>query len=164
MRRATRCITLDPEADAILRRLVQRAKKEWAAASALNLVDRERRVRPLSARERRRVGRLAGCPNVRTDAHLMRAIDRIAAADPAAAAEAALALDDIYTRVPCINASRVIEVLIVEGARRVESLGEAEISAGGHAGEAGDQPVDGQACEVAANTSVHGRRDEAFAA
>ena len=118
MRRGLRCITLGQVADTTLRQLVSAAQTNYRVASKLGLTNQPLQQRALTQPEVGRLAELIGKPDLQTEAAVMRALS---SADPEKANAVTRLIDEYYRTAPRINASRIIEALIFQGAQAIEA-------------------------------------------
>ena len=114
MRRGMRCITLGAAADTLLRRLVVAAQQDARVAARLGLTNQPTQQRLLTRTEIECLGALISRPELTTTDAVMRALPTV---DPELANRATRLLDTYYRTAPRVNASRVIEALIYQGAQ-----------------------------------------------
>ena len=157
MRRNIRCITLDSTADAALRSLVKRAQGDHRAAYKLGLNTQPAQQRSLTQSEVEHLACVLGRKELVTEAAIMRALP---SADPHTATAVTKLMDEYYKTAPRINASRVIEALIFQGAQAIETEHAVSVTEIGHVGQVGNKPVDSAARRADEGSRLHGRRSK----
>ena len=153
MRRGLRCITLGQSADAVLRQLVSAAQTNYLVASKLGLTTQPLQQRALTQPEVERLASIIDKPDLQTEAAVMRALP---SADPEKANMVTRLIDEYYRTAPRINASRIIEALIFQGAKAIETESARAVSNGGHDGQGVNKFIGRRTRQTNAPTSLHG--------
>lgn len=157
MRRGSRCITLGQVADTTLRQLVSAAQTNYHVASKLGLTTQPLQQRALTQPEIDRLATLIGKPDLQTEAAVMRALS---SADPEKANAVTRLIDEYYRTAPRINASRIIEALIFQGAQAIEAEPAVSVADGRHDGQSINKSANRSARQTNAPKSVYRGRSK----
>ena len=157
MRRGLRCITLGQVADTTLRQLVSAAQTNYRVASKLGLTTQPLQQRALTQPEVDRLAVLIGKPDLQTEAAVMRALS---SADPEKANAATRLIDEYYRTAPRINASRIIEALIFQGAQAIETESAVPVADGSHDGQSVNKSINHSTRQANAPKSVYRGRSK----